>query len=73
MASPLALRETVDRMAKYLEAAAYSRCFIVVGNQWQMKIANKLSAKLRGKLKVKVIELPSINDKTLSKALKALK
>jgi len=71
--SPLAIRKAVDRMIRYLEAAAYARCLIFVQNPWQVRIANRIRSKFKGKMRVNIVEVQALDDKMFAKALKALK
>lgn len=69
-----ARNHVLKRMIDYLSSTHYNRCFIVAGAPWQTALARSLKAKLRGRMRIKIIEAngSGVGD-ALSKLRKEIK
>lgn len=61
------------RINQYLKAAEYARCVIVVEQPWHGHIARAIRSKFKRKMRVTIIQAETLDNKSLSKVLKALK
>jgi predicted RNA-binding protein len=71
--TPTATKHARIRMVEYLKRFHYSRCVIVVHEQWQEQIAESIKKKFKGKIRVQVIKSDSFDAQALRTVLKALK
>jgi 7-cyano-7-deazaguanine tRNA-ribosyltransferase len=60
------------RIMDYLKISGYKQCIIVVDEPWQKKIAQSISARLRRKTRIRIVEEKN-GDESISKISKALK
>ncbi len=72
-ASPAAIKLTRVRMENYLKRFRYSRCVMVVHVTWQERIAESIKRKFRGKVRVQIVKVDSLDAKASGIVLKALK
>jgi 7-cyano-7-deazaguanine tRNA-ribosyltransferase len=71
--TPAIMQVALTRIVEYLKAAAYARCTIVAEEPWQEKIAQKVRAKFKRKMKVTILKTKDADRQLFSQVLKALK
>ncbi|HXY83480.1 MAG TPA: tRNA guanosine(15) transglycosylase TgtA [Candidatus Saccharimonadales bacterium] len=60
------IRDSVDRIVKFLSHTNYRSCVILTEEQWQRRLAISVQRKLRKKLKVKIIEAENLDQSIIT-------